>query len=144
MIKNLEKPPVWFWVVSVLALLWNLMGVGAYLNDAFMSVDDLALLTQDQRLLYESTPAWVTGAFAIAVWGGLLGSIALLIRKKWAGTVLLISLIGALAQNVYLFFLSNTFEIMGAEAMYLSITVILIGILLVLFAKWARKKKYIG
>ena len=135
---------VWFWIVSVLALLWNLMGVGAYLNDAFMSVDDLAQLTQDQRLLYESTPAWVTAAFAVAVWAGLLGSIALLIRKKWAGTVLLISLIGALAQNVYLFFLSTTFEVMGKEAMYLSITVILVGVLLVLFAKWAGKKKYIG
>lgn len=144
MTTNLKKPPFWFWVVSVFALLWNLLGVGAYLNDAFVSAEGLAKLTQDQRLLYESRPAWVTGAYAIAVWGGAIGCIALLLRKKWAKTVLLISLMGILAQNVYQFFMSNTFEVLGSMAMFLPILVILIAITLVWFAKWAEKKGYIS
>jgi len=144
MTTNLKKPPVWFWVVSVSALLWNLLGVGAYLNDAFMGAEGLAKLTQDQRLLYESRPAWVTGAYAIAIWGGAIGCIALLLRKKWASTVLLISLIGILAQNIYQFFMSNTFEVLGSMAMLLPILVILIAISLVWFANWAEKKGYIS
>ncbi len=144
MATNLKKPPVWFWIVSVLALLWNLLGVGAYLNDAFMSVEDLDKMSQDYRLLYESRPAWATGAYAIAVWGGALGCIALLMRKKWANILLLISLIGILAQNAHQFFMSNTFVVLGSKAMFLPIMVILIGILLVWFAKWAEKKGYIS
>lgn len=138
------KPPVWFWIFGVLALLWNLIGVGAYLNDAFMSVEDLGEMTQDYRLLYESRPAWVTAAYAIAVWGGAVGCIALLLRKKWAQTLLLISLIGILAQNAYQFFMSNTFEVLGSAAMLLPIMVIVIGILLVWFARWSERKGYIS
>lgn len=144
MTSNLKKPPIWFWIVSVVALIWNLVGVTAYLSDAFMSVEDLGKMTQEYRLLYESRPAWATGAYAIAVWGGTLGCIALLMRKKWAKIVLWISLIGILAQNVYQFFLSNTFEVVGSEAMFLPIMVIVIGVLLVWFAKSSERKGYIS
>ncbi|MBT9189143.1 hypothetical protein [Zobellia russellii] len=138
------RPPAWFWIISVIALLWNLMGVSAYLMEAFMSVEDLGKLTQDQRLLYESRPIWVTSAYAIAVWAGALGCIALLLRKKWAKTFLLLSLIGVLAQNVYQFFLSNTFEVYGPSAIYLPIMIIVVSIALYLFAKSSASKGWIS
>jgi len=137
------KPPMWFWVVSIIALLWNLMGAYAYLIDAYTSIEDLEAMTQAQRELYESRPAWVTGAFAIAVWAGVLGCIALLIKKKWARPVLLISLIGVIGHQVYMFFLSNTFEVMGSESMGLPIAVLVIAIGLVYFAKIAQKKGWL-
>ena len=144
MTKDQEiKSPKWFWIVSVLALLWNIMGVMAYLKDAFMSVEDLEKLTQAERLLYESQPAWATAAFAIAVWGGTLGCIALLLRKKWARPVFLISLIGIVVQLVYAFFLSNSFEVYGPGAVAMPIIVALIGILLVFFSGKAQNKGWI-
>ena len=144
MTKDQEiNPPKWFWIVSVLALLWNIMGVMAYLKDAFMSVEDLEKLTQAERLLYESQPAWATAAFAIAVWGGTLGCIALLLRKKWARPVFLISLIGIVVQLVYAFFLSNSFEVYGPGAVAMPIIVALIGILLVFFSGKAQNKGWI-
>ena len=45
--------------------------------------------------------AWVTGAFAIAVFGGTLGCIGLLMLKSWSKLLLLISLLGVLAQDVW-------------------------------------------
>ena len=139
-----KKPPTWFWIISVIALLWNIMGVIAYLADAYMSVETLAELSQEQRMLYESRPAWVTGVFAIAVWGGLIGSIGLLLRKKWAYIMFIISLIAVLAQNVYQFFLSNTFDVLGSAAMAFPILIIIISILLILFSNWAKKNEFIG
>ena len=139
-----KKPPTWFWIISVIALLWNIMGVIAYLADAYMSVETLAELSQEQRMLYESRPAWVTGVFAIAVWGGLIGSIGLLVRKKWAYIMFIISLIAVLAQNVYQFFLSNTFDVLGSAAMAFPILIIIISILLILFSNWAKKNEFIG
>ncbi|VAW11040.1 hypothetical protein MNBD_BACTEROID03-2112 [hydrothermal vent metagenome] len=93
------KPPIWFWIVSVLALLWNLLGVMAYLAQVNMTDETLAALPEAERALYENQPIWATMAFAIAVWGGALGSLALLLRKRWARAVLLISLIGIIVQN---------------------------------------------
>ena len=61
-----KKPPVWFWVVSVIALLWNLVGVMNYLNQAFNQVALLEAMDQAQRTAFESIPAWATAAFAIA------------------------------------------------------------------------------
>ena len=89
MTNSVSKPPMWFWIVSALALLWNLAGVMAYLGQAYMSIENLEKMSQAERLLYESQPAWVTGAFAVAVWGGALGCIALLLKKKWAKPVCL-------------------------------------------------------
>ncbi len=138
------NPPKWFWVVSVLALLWNLMGVFAYLAQAFMSIEVLEAMSQAERELYESQPPWVTAAFAIAVWAGLLGCILLLIRKKLAKTIFVISLLGVLAQTTYNFFLSNTFEVYGASAMAMPIMIIVVSILLVLFSNKSISKNWLG
>ncbi len=142
--NGITKPPVWFWVVSAVALLWNIMGALAYLSQAYMSIEDLEKMSQAERLLHESQPAWVTGAYAIAVWGGVLGCIALLLRKKWARPVLLVSLIGILGHMVYLFFMSNTFEVVGSDKMVMPIIIIIIGVCLVLFAKSSQNKGWIS
>ncbi len=136
------KPPAWFWIVSIAGLIWNIMGVINYLGQAYTSVQDLEKMSQAERLLFESQPAWVTGAFAIAVWGGVLGCIALLLRKKWARPVLLISLIGILLQMAHSFFMTNATEVYGAtQGIMIPLLVIVIGIVLVLFA---RKSQNVG
>ena len=140
---NSVKPPVWFWVVSVLALIWNIIGVMSYLAQAYTSVEDLEKMTQAQRELFEAQPAWVTGAFAIAVFGGTLGCIALLLRKKWAKPILIISLLGVLAQFIYGLFLSNTIEVYGNQAIIFPIIIIVVGILLVLLAKKSIQKGWL-
>lgn len=128
------KPPIWFWIISSIALLWNLIGVGAYLADAYKSIEDLEQIPQAERLLYESQPAWVTGAYAIAVWGGTLGCILLLLRTKWARHVLYVSLLGIIAQLSYSIFFSNSFEVYGPGGIVMPILVLGIGVGLVLFA----------
>ncbi len=139
-----NKPPVWFWVASVLALIWNIIGVMSYLTQAYTSIEDLEQMTQAQRELFEAQPAWVTAAFAIAVFGGTLGCIALLLRKKWAKPVLIISLLGILAQFIYGLFLSNTIEVYGNQAIIFPIIIIVVGVLLVLLAKKSIQKGWLA
>lgn len=144
-VKLATKPPVWFWIVSVLALLWNLMGVMAYLGQAYMTEDMKAEYTSEQLVLIESTPAWVTAAFAIAVWGGLLGCIALLLRKKWAKPVLMLSLIAVLIQMAYSFFMTNAAEVYGqVQGVITPLIVIIIAVILVQFARIAEKRTWIS
>jgi hypothetical protein len=139
--QHTHKPPAWYWVAAVLALIWNAFGVMAYLGQAFMTDEMKAELTPEQLSLMESTPAWVTAAFAIAVWGGLLGSIALLLRKKWAKPVLLISLLAILVQMSYSFLMTNASEVYGTvQGVVVPMLVVLIGILLYLLAGIAIRR----
>lgn len=133
--EGINKPPTWFWVVSVIALLWNLIGVFNYLNQAFNQLAMLEVMNQEQRTVFESIPAWATGAFAIAVFTGFIASIALLLRKKWARPLFIISLIAATAQFIHWLFISNAVEAFGPSTYGMPIAVVIIGILLVLFSK---------
>jgi hypothetical protein len=131
----LNKPPAWFWVVAVIALLWNLMGVGSYLMDAYVSIEQLEAMSQEMRELYEGRPAWVTACFAIAVFGGTLASIVLLLRKKWARPVFIISLLAAMAQFIHWLFMTNSVEVYGTEAYIFPILVVIFGIYEIFFTK---------
>lgn len=143
--KSNTKPPVWFWIVSILALLWNLMGVMSYLEQAYMTDEMKAQYTAEQLTLMEGIPAWVTAAFALAVWGGLLGCIALLFRKRWAKPLLMLSLIAILIQMAYSFFMTNAAEIYGLiPGIIIPLLVIIIGIALVQFARIAEKRHWIS
>jgi hypothetical protein len=122
-----NTPAIWFWIISAIALLWNLMGVMAYIAQVTMSTETLQALPENERALYESAPAWATAAFAIAVWGGTLGSILLLMRRKWATAVLIVSFIGIVVQMIHSFFISNSFEVYGPGGLVMPVMILVFG-----------------
>jgi len=135
MTESKNKPSTSFWIIGITALVWNLMGVYAYLQEAYMTAEDMAALPLDQQALYENVPAWVTGAFALAVFGGALGCILLLLRKKLATFVLIISFISILAQMSYNFFISKAMEVYGPGELIMPAMVIIVGAFLVWYSK---------
>lgn len=138
-----SKPKGTFWVIAILALIWNLLGVMAYLGQVLMSEETLAALPEEQQELYTNVPTWATAAFALAVWCGFLGSIFLVIRKKLAKTFFLVSLLGILVQMVYNFFLSKNIEVYGPGGYIMPVMVIIIGVFLVWYSKDADSKGYL-
>jgi len=143
MTNSSTKPPVWFWVIGVIALLWNLMGVNAYLQQAYRTEAFTSMLTSEQLDMVNSTPAWAIGAFAIAVFAGALGCIALLLRKSWAKSLFLLSLIGIIVQMIYNLFISKAMEVYGPGAVVMPILVMLVGIFLVWYSKRSIIKGWI-
>lgn len=66
-----QKPPISFWVISIVALIWNTMGVLAYIGQAFLTEEAIAAMPPEQQEIYRiEFPAWYTAAFAIAVSAG--------------------------------------------------------------------------
>jgi hypothetical protein len=140
---NSGPPKMFFWV-SGAALVWNLLGVMAYVGQVTMGPDAMQALPEEQRALYENIPSWVTSAFAIAVNGGAIGCLLLILRKSLALPVLIVSLAAVLVQMFHNFFLSNAVEVMGAAAVVGPLFVILIGIYLVWFANDAKSKGWLS
>lgn len=125
-----KKPNTKFYIIGVLALIWNLMGVGAYLIQAFMTEEMIATLPEEQQaeFLIEH-PAWYTALFALAVFGGTLACILLLARKKMAYYLFLVSGICAIAQQVYLL------ATVTLSSVIMPIMIIIFCIFLILYAK---------
>jgi len=137
------KPATWFWVVSAIALVWNLMGVMAYIMQVTMSPEALQALPANERTLMESVPMWVTSAFAIAVWGSTLGSILLLMRKKLATPVLILSFAGILVQMYYNLFMSKSMEVYGPRGLAMPVMVLVFGIFLIWFSRKSTSNGWI-
>lgn len=128
-------PPRSFWIISVVFLIWNLLGLMAFVMQVTMSEAALAALPEAQQELYRNTPSWVNIAFAVAVIGGTLGCVLLLMRKSLAGPVFLASLLGVLAQLFHIFILSPALEVMGAGSAVMPSLVIAGALFLVLYSR---------
>ncbi len=83
-----------FWAIGAVALIWNVMGVMNFFVQ--MNADALASFPESHRAIIEGRPAWATGGFAIAVFGGTLGCLLLLLRKSAAYYLFIASLLGVI------------------------------------------------
>ena len=140
----MRKPSTSFWVISIIALLWNLMGVNAYLQQAFQTDTFKAMYNEEQLKMIAEAPAWTTAAFAIAVFGGFFGSVLLLLRKQSAKTIFIISLLGILVQMYYNFFIIDSIAVYGPGAMAMPIMVILFAVFLIWYTNFCTKKNWIA
>jgi len=130
--------PKWFTIAAALALVWNLMGVMAFVRQMMMTPEMIAELPQAEQTLYTSVPLWATIAFACAVFGGAFGSLALLMRKLLAGPLLIASLVGVTTQMFHSFIISNSFEVFGPGGAIMPAMVAIIAIALVRLAAKAK------
>ena len=136
--------PRWYLPVTIVALVWNLLGCAAYLSDVMVTPDDVARMSAQQRALYAARPAWAVAATAIAVWGGAAGCLGLILRKRWAVPLLIASLAGVIVQDLALFLLTNAAAQAGAVAMLLQGIVLLVAIGLVLLARKAAARGWLA
>ena len=89
MTKSTNKPNATFWVVGIIALIWNAMGVDAYIQQAYNTVRHQEMYPDPAQLeIVNNLPSWLTAVFAIAVFSGALGCLFLLLRKNIAQYVI--------------------------------------------------------
>ena len=140
----LRKPSNLFWVISSIALVWNLMGVFNYLDQAFMTDKVLETLPKEQQILYQDVPAWVTAAFAIAVFSGTLGSLLLLLKKKNASTFFIISFLGIMGQMSYRLLIDQNSDSYGPMGIAMPIMIIAFGGYLIWYSRKANEHRWLS
>ncbi|MGB1170109.1 MAG: hypothetical protein ACPG4G_08535 [Flavobacteriaceae bacterium] len=139
-----RKPTNLFWLISTLALIWNLIGVFNYLTQAFMTDEILASLPQDQQLMYQEVPAWVTAAFALAVFSGTIGAVLMLLKKKIATTFFILSFIGIISQMSYGLLLDENTDSYGPMGLLMPFMIISIGGYLIWYSKKAAEYTWLS
>lgn len=141
--SNKKSPPVWFWVISVIALLWYLMDMSAFFMRVFMIDEVIKTMPENQQHLYLNIPLWVNIVFAAEVFGGTLGCVGLLLRTKWALPLFVVSILGVLSQTSNIWFLTDAVNVMGATAVVMPLVAILMGAGMIILAKSAVSKNWI-
>jgi hypothetical protein len=112
-----------FWVIGVVALIWNIMGgINFFMQ---MNPDSLADYPEAARSLVEGRPTWATAGFAVAVFGGALGCILLLLKKSAAYYLFIASLLGVVVTNIHTFGITSSTEIWVGSLMSLAVAVFL-------------------
>ncbi len=138
-----RQAPKYLTVIALVAVVWNLLGVLAFVFDVTMTDEARTALPAAQQALHEARPGWVLAVFGVAVFAGLAGSVALLLKRSVATIVLSVSLLAILAQNFWAFLLANTIAAMGPASIVLPVVVILIGAGLVWLSLMANGKGWL-
>ena len=141
-----RRAPVHLWIIGVLALLWNGFGSYDYLMTRMRNTDYLASMMPNvdpnaTLAWIDSFPMWAQFGWGLGVWAGLIGSLLLLIRSRWAVWALGLSLVGALLGLGYQIFAAAPLP--GAEGAMFEVmpyVIILVAAALFLYSRAMEKK----
>ena len=138
-----QKPPTWFYIIGVILLLWGLAGCWACYMHVTVgpAIDPNA--TDWDRAYFAALPSWFAIDFAVAVGAGVLGSIALLLRSKWAVTLYWLSLIAVVIQFGYMFLATDVIAVKGVTATLFPALIFVIGLFQIWVAGMAKKRGWL-
>ena len=136
------RTPWHLWLVGLIGLPWNGFGVYDYLCTQTRGEPYLREMgmTEAQISYFNSMPVWMTAAWAVGVWGALLGTLLLLARRKLAVPVYVASLAALILTLIYQFGLTNGAEVMGSGA-FMSAVILAGAVFFVLYSRWAAKRR---
>ena len=138
-----DRVPGWYWVVAGLALLWELMGCYSYIAQVSMTADEFARMPEAERALMAGAPVWTTAAFGVATWGGLAGAVGLLLRRRWARPLLILSLAAIVVQFTWWLLIARAGDVIGSSVYTMPAAIFIVGALLVWFSNMAAKRGWL-
>ena len=100
------------------------------------------ILTQ-QMELFLNTPSWYYVFFGVCTITGVLASIALILKKKIALPLFLVSLVTVLVIQGYWILATQAIALLGTEAIIMPMLVIVTSIFLYFYSKGARQNKWL-
>ena len=91
--------PVHLWIVGVVTLLFNAMGIISYLTTKLGMLEQMGL-SPEQIAFMNAYPAWISAFWALGVWGAFGGSVLLLFRSRWALPAMVVATVGLIGTTL--------------------------------------------
>ena len=141
------RTPAHLWIVGILSLLWNCFGAYDYLMTRTRGAEYIATMMPgvdaNAALAWiESMPLYAQIGWGLGVWLGLLGSVLLLIRSRWAVWSFALSLLGALMSLGYQLLLAPPMpgSSGSASSKVMPIVILVVALGLLLYARAMEKR----
>ena len=133
--------PRWFWIVAILGLAFEAIGVLGLIADWTTKTDQLPI---DQQAMRSVKPAWLGIAYGAATLSGLAGTLLLLLRRRAAEPVLLVSLIAAIVTFLPYAVVPAVAARVRSADIVAAIVVMAICLLLYAFSRIARQHGWLA
>ncbi|HUD28479.1 MAG TPA: hypothetical protein VMQ93_06370 [Novosphingobium sp.] len=131
--------PGWpYWLVAVLALVWNGFGCLDWTLTAMRNAAWLAQVPPETVDWLDGAPTWSIFTWALGVWGGLVGALCLLARSRTAVLAFAASLLGLAVNQVWQATSDMPASMASGGALAVSIVIWLVALFLLWYA--ARKR----
>lgn len=127
-----------FWGAIIL-LIWGIMGLVAFAGDATQDLDALARNDAYRAHLFGTMPGWAWGAYAVSVLGGFAGSLALLLRSRWAVPLYWLSLAGIIVQFGRTFLMTDLIAVRGWGTAAFPVFIAIVALFQIWFATKLRR-----
>ena len=150
--NKLKTNKIAFWAVATFALLFSLWGVyNGYCYFTSSPEDMVAKMTamgasEEQGKLalefFDRLPIWYSAIYAVSLIAGVLATLSLLLRKKWAAPLFLTSLITmvvAFISDYALGFFKLVGDIQPSMATMMAVTYAVITLIQIFLYWWAKK-----
>jgi len=135
--SSTKTPPIYFWAIGAIALLWYIFGSYNFLMQIFMASNPMFSEAPTEQIFYKDLPVWYFSIVAIAVFFGLFGAISWLLRKKVAYILFIISFLAVGIQQFYVLTEINPRDI------FLPLTSNVIAVFLIWFSKRAITREWL-
>ena len=142
MTEPYERQPVarWYMIGAIASVLFMALGCAVYVMHV---TADPAALPLDQRAAYAAEPSWLTGLNAVAVWVGVIGAILLVIKRKSAETVLLVSFIATVLWLAGILLVPALRDALSTNDIAVAVIVTLITGTIYSFARHSRQRGWL-
>ena len=138
--KSASLKPHWsFWLIGAVALVWNGLGVMQFNPEAMEMMPDW------WHAVIKNRPVWATLSMVVAVFGGVLGAILMLMRKRWALSIFIASLLGVVLTMAHSLSVVGPMVEVGFRQVFEAVVMsIVIGVFLIWYAYFAKSKGWIN
>ncbi|MCH1929217.1 hypothetical protein L9G16_03415 [Shewanella sp. A25] len=138
-----QPAPLWFKLVALLSLVWNIMGVMAFVMQITMTPEAMAQLSPNQIKLYETAPVWLDILFGVAVLSGVIGCLLLVFKQSHSYRLFVLSFLAALLQMSYVFGIQQAAQLLGVQALVMPSIVLVWGAFLIWLSRFGMAKGYL-
>jgi hypothetical protein len=130
------ETPWHLWLVGVLALLWNSGGAFDYVMTQTRNPSYMGSFTPEQLAYFYGFPKWAVATWALSVWGGVLGALLLLLRRRQAVVAFGVSLAAMLPTFFHNYVLTDGLAVMGGPGgLVFTVVIVVTGVALLLYAR---------
>ena len=131
--------PRHFWPVALLSLLWNAFGGYDFVMTNMRDAAYLAQFPPEMMDYIDIMPLWAIGAWTLGVGGGVLGSLMLLARSRFAVHAFAASLAGLALSTVYQISVKVPAAMTSAPMLVMTAAIWIVAVFLLWYACWMRK-----
>ena len=132
--------PRHLWIVGIVSLLWNLLGAMDYVMTETKNEAYMGQFTPEQLEFFYGFPVWLIAFWAVAVWGAVLGSVLLLMRKKLAVPVLVVSFLCMVVTAIHNYGFAGAADVTGSAGTVFSVVIFIVSLALIFYARAMTKK----